>query len=141
MMRPPHHPLLQQEGARRGGPVRALIASIAVTSTLGLAGCKAGPDYVRPEVEAPAAYRETPVHWKVARPSDDLHRGKWWEAFGDPELNGLVEQVEFSNQDVRLAEARFRQAQAAITGARSALFPTVEANASIIRSRSPSGCG
>jgi len=139
MMRPPHHPLLQQEGARRGGPVRALIASIAVTSTLGLAGCKAGPDYVRPEVEAPAAYRETPVHWKVARPSDDLHRGKWWEAFGDPELNGLVEQVEFSNQDVRLAEARFRQAQAAITGARSALFPTVEANASIIRSRSPSG--
>src|SRR4030095_10323982 len=70
MMRPPHHPLLPQEGARRGGAVRALIASIAVTSTLGLAGCKAGPDYVRPEVEAPAAYRETQVHCEGAGTRD-----------------------------------------------------------------------
>ena len=54
-------------------------------------------------------------------------------------MNALVEQVEISNQNVRLAEARFRQAQAAITGARSALFPTVDAQASIVRSRSPSG--
>jgi NodT family efflux transporter outer membrane factor (OMF) lipoprotein len=90
-------------------------------------------------VESPEAYRETPVDWKVARPGDELHRGKWWEAFGDPQLSALVEQVEISNQTLKAAEAQFRQAQAAIAGSRAALFPTLDANASIVKSRSPSG--
>ncbi len=132
----------ERRGSRSGAERRGGVASwplMAIAVALALAGCKAGPDYVRPAVESPAEYRETPVDWKVARPSDDAHRGRWWEAFGDPQLNALVEQVEISNQNVQAAEARYRQAQAAITGARSALFPTVDAQASIVKSRSPVG--
>jgi len=105
-----------------------------------LHGCAVGPDYARPDVEAPADYKERPaIDWKVAQPRDEAKRGKWWESFGDPQLNALVEQVDISNQNVRAAEARFRQAQAVVAASRSALFPTLDANASIIRSRSPVG--
>ena len=112
---------------------------VLAAAAAALAGCKAGPNYVRPAVDAPVSYKETPVEWKVAQPRDDANRGQWWTAFGDPQLNALVEQVDISNQNVIAAEARFRQAQAVIAGSRAALFPTLDANASIVRSRSPGG--
>ncbi len=113
---------------------------LIAASVAALHGCAVGPDYVRPAVQTPAAYKEAPpVEWKVARPSDEAKRGRWWEAFGDPQLTALVAQVDISNQNVRAAEARFRQAQALVASSRAALFPTVDANASILRSRSPSG--
>jgi len=119
--------------------MRLLFLVVLAAAAATLAGCKAGPDYVRPAMDSPAAYRETPFDWKVARPSDDASRGSWWRAFGDPQLNALVEQVDISNQNVLAAEARYRQAQAAVAGSRSALFPLVNADASIIRSQSPGG--
>jgi NodT family efflux transporter outer membrane factor (OMF) lipoprotein len=104
-----------------------------------LAGCKSGPDYVRPAVEVPASYRELPVDWKAARPRDDVHRGQWWEIFGDPQLNALAGQVNVSNQNLRAAEAQFRQARELVASSRAALFPTLDANVSVIRNQSPSG--
>jgi len=103
-----------------------------------LAGCAVGPDYQRPSVEVPAGYKEA-GDWKVAQPQDDAGRGEWWEMFGDPNLNALIEQVEISNQNVLAAEAQFRRAQAIVAASRAAYFPTVTANASITRSRSPTG--
>jgi NodT family efflux transporter outer membrane factor (OMF) lipoprotein len=103
-----------------------------------LAGCAVGPDYKRPDVEVPAAYKE-PGEWKVAQPRDEANRGEWWEMFGDPTLSSLLEQVEISNQNVLVAEAQFRRAQAIVAASRAAYFPTVDANASITRSRSPIG--
>jgi len=118
---------------------RAVIVAIAAAAAV-LSGCKTGPDYVRPSVEAPASYKEAPpVDWKQARPRDGIDRGRWWEVFEDPQLNALAAQVDVSNQNLRAAEARFRQAQAVVAGARAGLFPTLEADASIIRSRSPTG--
>jgi len=102
------------------------------------AGCAVGPDYVRPDAAVPGAFKEA-GEWKVAQPRDDASRGKWWEVFGDPQLNALIEQVEISNQNVLAAEAQFRQARALIAASRSALFPTLGGNVSVIRSRSPSG--
>ena len=110
-----------------------LLAAVALA-----AGCAAGPDYRRPETEAVPEYREA-GDWKLAQPQDALERGKWWEVFGDRQLGALIEQVEVSNQNVRVAEARFRQAQALLTSSRSAYYPTLEADVSLIRSRSPSG--
>jgi NodT family efflux transporter outer membrane factor (OMF) lipoprotein len=105
---------------------------------LPLAGCAVGPDYTRPDAAVPQAYRGT-GEWKVAQPRDEEIRGKWWEAFGDPQLSALVEQVEISNQNVLLADAQFRRAQALIAASRAALFPTLDGNVSVIRSRSPTG--
>jgi len=103
-----------------------------------LAACAVGPDYQKPSVEVPAGYKEA-GDWKVAQPRDDTSRGEWWGIFGDPTLDALIEQVEISNQNVLVAEAQFRRAQAIVAASRSAYFPTVSANASIARSRSPTG--
>lgn len=96
-----------------------------------LAGCTVGPDYVRPEVDTPAAYKE----WATANPGDSVPRGKWWETFRDPVLNRLEEQVDISNQNIRAAEAQYRQALANADAARAALYPTLNANVQGARSR------
>ena len=77
------------------------------------AGCMVGPDYSEPSVPMTAAYKED-QGWKLARPLDHIPRGKWWEVFGDPQLNALEEQVSQANQNVKVAEAHFRQARAMI---------------------------
>ncbi len=104
-----------------------------------LSGCAVGPDYKRPDAPSSAEFRESGEQWKTAEPRDEIARGKWWEIFGDPQLNELVEKVQVSNQSLAASEAQFRQAEAAITVARGAFFPAVDANASITRSRSPIG--
>ena len=90
------------------------------------AGCMVGPDYFKPSVPMTATYKED-QGWKLARPSDTIPRGKWWEIFGDPQLDALEEQVSEANQNVKVAEAHFRQARALIGFARAGLFPTVSA--------------
>ena len=106
------------------------------------AGCMVGPDYSKPSVPMTAAYKED-QGWKLARPRDDIPRGKWWEIFGDLQLNALEEQVSEANQNVKVAEAHFRQARALIGFFRAGLFPTVTAGGSALSVRnsqlSPSG--
>jgi NodT family efflux transporter outer membrane factor (OMF) lipoprotein len=58
-------------------------------------------------------------------------RGNWWELFGDPKLNELEEQVTISNQDLKAAEARFREARAMIRFNRASQFPTITVGSSI----------
>jgi len=102
---------------------------VAVT----LYGCAAGPDYVRPPVATPPAYKET-QGWKQAAPRDDQPRGSWWEVFNDPQLNALEAQVTISNQTIKVAEAQVRAAQAMTDEARAAFFPVVTGNAALTRS-------
>ena len=104
---------------------------------LGPTGCMVGPDYVKPAVIIPQSFKEADG-WKVARPGDALSRGRWWEIFGDAELNALAEQVAEANQDLQVAEARFREARAIIGFYRAALFPTISAGVGIGAVR-PSG--
>ena len=120
---------------QRGHLPLACLACLVLTIT----ACTIGPQYQRPEVRVPTAYKELPPAsfkaadgWKVAQPNDDAPRGKWWEVFQDPELNALEEQVDISNQTLAVAEAQLRGARAAIGVARAALFPTVTGTASAI---------
>ncbi len=99
-----------------------------------LAGCAIGPNYSRPEVETPINYKEAGV-WIVAKPADAAPKGRWWEAFHDPVLSALIEQVQVSNQELRGAEARYRAATASVSAARAGLFPTLGAGADAGRSR------
>ena len=92
------------------------------------AGCMVGPDYSKPSVPMTATYKED-QGWKLAQPRDDIPRDMWWEIFGDPQLNALEEQVSQANQNVKVAEAHFRQARALIGFARAGLFPTITAGA------------
>lgn len=97
--------------------------------------CAVGPNYAKPGVETPPAYKEA-GNWVVGKPADAAPKGKWWEVFGDPTLNGLMEQVNVSNQTLKASEAAYRQAIAAVQSARAALFPTVGADAGATRSGS-----
>src|SRR5262249_43009907 len=65
-----------------------------------------------------------------AQPNDAALRGKWWTVYNDPQLSTLEDQVSISNQNVLAAEAQFREAQAAVSIARSQLFPTVSSGSS-----------
>ena len=115
-------------------------ASVSVL-LMTLTSCAVGPDYKRPEMDAQATqatFKEA-LDWKVASPNDAIARSKWWEAFGDTQLNALVEQVDINNQNLKIAEAKYRQAQALSSSARSSFFPTISANASETRSRAASG--
>jgi len=103
-----------------------------------LAGCSVGPDYVRPAVETPPGYKEA-QGWKSAEPQDEKPRGNWWAVFGDRELDALVAQVEVTNQTIKAAEARVREAHALTDAARAAFFPLVSARANFTRSGSSTG--
>lgn len=113
--------------------MRARIAVLLLPMVL--AACEVGPDYARPPAATPAAFKEAPQGWDVAQPSDAMKRGSWWSIYDDPVLDGLERQVNVSNQTVKASEAAFRQASAIIREARSELFPTVGASATITRSQ------
>ena len=93
-----------------------------------------GRNYKRPSAVAPPAFKEQPpvnfkeaeaAGWKQSQPGDAYSKGRWWELYNDAALNALEEQVDVSNQNVLQAEAQYRQAKAAVSVARAALFPTV----------------
>jgi NodT family efflux transporter outer membrane factor (OMF) lipoprotein len=102
----------------------------AAAAALALAGCSVGPKYIKPTAEVPADYKETPANFKLAQPSDAIAKGKWWEIYGDQQLNGLEDQINVSNQSLKSAEAQFREARAAVRIARGALYPNVGVNPS-----------
>jgi len=108
-----------------------LVGALCVTVLL--AGCMVGPDYVRPMIEVGTEFKETPG-WKVARPTADLPRGPWWSMYQDPVLTELIQELNEANQNIALAEARFRQAVAVTQGARAPLLPILSATGNATRS-------
>ncbi len=115
--------------------MRRVIVSAALLSLT--VACRVGPNYSRPSAPSAPAFKESPPvdfkeaeaqGWKQAQPGDAYLKGKWWEIYQDPALNALEEQVAISNQNVAQAEAQYRQARAAVSVARAALFPTVGTN-------------
>jgi NodT family efflux transporter outer membrane factor (OMF) lipoprotein len=101
-----------------------MLKALALLLALALTGCMVGPDYHRPDVDIPAAYKEA-GDWKAAKPGDEAPRGNWWEIYADGELNDLVAQVGISNQNVAVAAAQYRQALALLGVAEAAYYPTV----------------
>ncbi len=105
-----------------------------LAAALLLAGCAVGPDYRRPDAPVPAQFREADG-WKLAEPADSQAPSPWWQHFDDPQLNSLVEQVELSNQNIRIAEARYRQATALLDAAQAQYFPTLGSTLGVTRSQ------
>ena len=96
-----------------------------------MSGCAVvGPDYVRPDVETPDAFRF----------SDELGREvadtAWWSGFGDPQLDALVEAALRNNKDIRLAAERVLEFAARVDVTRADFYPQVGYEGSAARSRS-----
>src|SRR5437868_11847532 len=102
-----------------------------------LSACTVGPDDQRPSAPGPAQYKE--AGWKVGEPLDAIDRGAWWSVYKDPLLDDLEKQVDISNQNLKAAEAAFRQAEFIVAQARAAFFPLVDLNASAQRQRTGGG--
>jgi len=107
-----------------------------ILASLLCSGCTIGPRYQRPVAQAPVALKEMAGNeqWKMATPSDGLIKGKWWEIFGDPKLNQLEELVNVNNQNVKQAEAQFRQARAIIAANHANYYPSIGSSPSITQS-------
>ena len=82
-----------------------------------LAACTVGPDYRKPDVDAPASFQYLPSD------AADTANVEWWKLFGDPVLDGLIDEALANNRNVRIATANVEQAAAVFTQARSSLFP------------------
>lgn len=96
----------------------ALLAALA-------AGCTVGPNYVAAPPSVPAAYTASTAS---ADPGD---LGRWWQVFGDPELDRLIAIAIADNPDVKTAASRIRQARLTEAQARAGLFPTLDATGNV----------
>jgi outer membrane protein, multidrug efflux system len=109
--------------------MRRLLAPLALCLTL--VGCTLGPNYRRPAVPAPEAWRAEEA---VADPAS-LADLPWWALFEDVELRRLVRAALEANTDLRIAVARVDQARAQLGVTRAAQFPQVDAGASVTTNR------
>ena len=97
-----------------------------------LAGCVQGPDYVKPQVAVPPAYRYAE---HAAAPDATTMRQAWWSGFGDPALNALVAEALMNNRDLRIAAARVDEFAAILAGTKSQGRPQIGYGLSGNRSR------
>ena len=125
-----------------------------------LSGCTVGPKYKRPALDTPTIYRgaepsgntqnsEMPHDLKGAplpgQPNGaatsaalSLGDEKWWEVFGDPQLQKLIRTALKQNYDVQIAAERVLQAQAQLGITRSQEFPQINGQAGYTTQRYPS---
>src|SRR5215469_6483895 len=97
-------------------------------------GCSVGPKYRTPTAAVPAAYKEI-GDWKTAQPNDQNFDGNWWEIFQDSRLNDLEQQVNVSNQNLKIALAQYQQARAVLRYNRADYYPTITADPTATRER------
>lgn len=111
--------------------------------TVAAAGCRVGTPYQVPATDVAPGFKELmdTDQWKVATPSDDIPKGNWWEVFGDPALNELETLVAVSNQNVKQAEAQFRQARALVAASRANYYPVIGTSPSVTQADAGSNTG
>ncbi|MBS0337654.1 MAG: efflux transporter outer membrane subunit [Proteobacteria bacterium] len=99
-----------------------------------LAACASGPDYRKPALDMPAAWKvEAP--WRAGTPNDGAPKGPWWKGFNDPELDRLQEQALAGSPTLAIAGARLAQSRAALASVSAALYPQVGLAARDVRTR------
>jgi multidrug efflux system outer membrane protein len=104
--------------------------NIFVSALVTFAGCEVGPNYARPKIEQPAAFKSG----AATQPASPMP-AQWWQLYHDDELDRLVAMANESNQNLRQAVARLDQARALARVAASFLMPTVTADPSVTRTR------
>ncbi len=101
---------------------------MAVLSASLLAGCMVGPNYHRPAVQPPTAFRDLSENPQVQAQAASYADLPWWQVFQDPQLQELIRTALKQNYDLQLATERINAARAQVTVTRSSLFPQVAGN-------------
>jgi outer membrane protein, multidrug efflux system len=124
-----------------GGSLSILFSSLLIWS-----GCAVGPNYKRPTVNVPVAYRdastEAPASPAQNATSSAPHAAslgdeKWWDVFQDRELQNLIRTALKNNYDVRIAAARVLEAQAELGVTRADQYPSLSVGGAVADQRSP----
>src|SRR5216684_1923128 len=103
------------------------MASIMMASGF-VAGCSVGPNYDRPTVQPPAAFRDLSESPQVQAQAASYADLPWWQVFQDPQLQDLIRAALKQNYDLQLATERINAARAQLAITRSYLFPQVQGN-------------
>ncbi|MGA8179958.1 MAG: efflux transporter outer membrane subunit [Desulfobacterales bacterium] len=129
-------------GQFRGGSHLRYLAKffLALLAGLGMvliSGCAVGPDFHRPQVSVPAGWTgPTAKPEQPTAATGGLKLDDWWTLFQDPILTSLIDRAVSTNLDLKLAEARIREARAARGVAAGGLGPSLAASGAYQRSRS-----
>ncbi len=112
--------------------LRLTTAAAAFTlTTVTLAACQVGPDFHGPPAPS-AATGYTAGGLPAIAPDQRLVAGadvpaRWWEAYGSPELNALMDQAIKASPDIESAEAALRSTNELYLAQHGAMLPTVDA--------------
>jgi outer membrane protein, multidrug efflux system len=104
---------------------------------LSLAGCAVGPNYKKPMINIPSAYRGLTNEEAAKAAPASLGDQKWWEVFQDQQLQQLIRTALQQNYDARIAATRVLEAQAQVGITRADQFPSVTATGSGTNQRNP----
>jgi multidrug efflux system outer membrane protein len=110
-------------GHRLVNYLRPLLASILASSLIG--GCAVGPNYHKPDVQTPAAYRDLSANPQAEAQAASYADLPWWQVFTDPVLQDLIRTALKQNYDLQTATERINAARAQVAITRSSLFPQV----------------
>jgi multidrug efflux system outer membrane protein len=105
---------------------------LAAAGMAGVGGCTVGPDYHPTPARTPSAWA-SPAGEGLTEAA--AASSAWWASFNDAELDSLVQRAAQSNPDLRVAEARLRQARAARQMSAANLWPTADVTGSYARAR------
>ena len=108
--------------------MRNRLITIALGAAL-MAGCKVGPNYHRPNVQIPAAFRGPAASDQGQTQAASYADLPWWQVFQDPQLQELIRTAVKQNYDLQLAVERINAARAQLAITRSNLFPQVQGEA------------
>jgi outer membrane protein, multidrug efflux system len=113
---------------------KACFLSLALIAAL--AGCAVGPNYTRPALSTPAAYRRAASDTNSPSGEQSFADLGWWSIYDDPRLKAYIAEALTNSWDVKIAAARVMQAEAVARITRSQFFPTVAAGGDIQTVRS-----
>ncbi|MGZ5095329.1 MAG: efflux transporter outer membrane subunit [Burkholderiales bacterium] len=109
-------------------------AVLAATGLSLLAACSIGPFYSKPAVEVPVTWKvEAP--WRVGTPNDAAPKGPWWQRFGDPQLDALMQKALLESPTLAAANARLAQARALLGVASAGQYPQASLSGRAISQR------
>ncbi len=124
-------------------PVARTLAplSAALVSLWLLAGCKVGPNYARPQMTAPPAFRGADEAAVSSDAKSSLGDEQWSAVYHEPELQELIRKALINNYDVRIAARHILEQQAQVKITRSQQFPTISVGGMGIGATLPSSLG
>src|SRR5437016_2479039 len=102
--------------------------TITILMAIFIGGCTVGPNYHRPKVDIPTAFRGPAPSDQAEAKASSFADLPWWQVFQDPQLQELVRTALKQNYDLQLAAERINAARAQVAISRSRLFPQVQGN-------------